>query len=290
MSQDLIIKFRDQANDSFSDQEKKIMGVGGREKQRQALDETVGNDVVKSYNRPDASRPLKPFQGKNSDGELVFVFEDREDAVDLYNFFLETKLLEAGEVVFRNIEGMTSVAFMPHVMITKPEMVQAALMFYEDQMDIDMDDKEAYEDFQEFSSLLTDQLNEAERYLTMGAPKRKPGGGNPFHNKNTGKFSGSADQISNKGGSWAKGKTKLKFTGKGKGKKKGTTLVKFGSTKHPCGRAAREKGKDIRCWDGEKGAGFRTAKVMSKKKRAKEDLNIADLSLIMEMRAKYKIT
>ena len=71
-------------------------------------------------------------------------------------------------------------------------------------------------------------------------------------------------------------------------------LVKYGSTKHPCGRAARKKGLDVRCWDG-KGAsgstlsriGAKISGIMKGKKRAKEDINIADLSFIMEMRAKY---
>lgn len=285
MSQDLIEKFRAITESMLSPEEQRVVGVGAREAQRSKLDEAVDVEVVRSYNRPDASRPLVPIQGKDSDGELVFEFEDRSDAVDLYSFFMETKLLEAGEVVLRNIEGQHSVAFMPHVMVTKPEMIQAAFLFYEDQLDVSEKDEEAFESV---ISGLTDLLTEAPVTKTAGAPKRKREMGNPFHDKDTGKFSGVHNQANKKGGSWAYKKTKLKFTGKGK-TKEGGLLGKYGSTKHPCGRAARADGKDVRCWDGKTGAGARVRKVMSKKKRSNEELNIADLSLIMEMRAKYRI-
>ena len=49
--------------------------------------------------------------------------------------------------------------------------------------------------------------------------------------------------------------------------KKGDMVVHFASTKHPCGRAARKKGKDIRCWDGKKGMGKRAERNLSAVKR-----------------------
>lgn len=283
MTDDLMRKFRDMTDKVLSGEDRESLGYGNRESSRKNLDETVGSNVVSSYNRAFLPTPLVPIQGKDSDAELVFFFEDKEDAVDMYTFFVETKLLEAGEIVIRDIEEQYSVAYMPHVVVTKPEMIQAALLFYEEQLDVAEEDEEAFESV---IGGLTDLIMEAPN-KTAGAPKRKPEMGNPFHDKNTGKFSGVDDHAKSKGGSWAYKKTKLKFTGKGK-TKEGGLLGKYGSTKHPCGRAAREQGKDIRCWDGNTGAGARVARVMAKKKRAREDLNMADLSLIMEMRHKYR--
>jgi len=273
----LIEKFRDKAAAILNEDSDEMVHVSADP--RGDMDEAV----IKSYNDPDAPRGAVPLHGKESDGELVFSFEDKEDAVDLYNFFTEMKLLEPGEIQLRAIEEQYSVAFMPSVVIAKPEMIQAALLHYEEQMEVDESEEEAFESF---ISGMT-ELIEASVVKTSGAPKRKKGMGNPFHNKDTGKFDGVRDQAKKGGGSWAIGKVKLKFTGKGK-TKEGGLLGKYGSTKHPCGRAARKAGSTTRCWDGKEGAGARVARVLGKKKRAKEDLNIADLSIILEMRSLYK--
>jgi hypothetical protein len=178
----------------------------------------------------------------------------------------------------------------------KPELIQAALLAYEDRLYVETEDElKAFEDVIEG---LTDLL-EASGTRTSGAPKRKKGMGNPFHDRDDGKFSGAESHASKGGGSWAIGKRKLKFTGKGKNKD-GGLLVKYGSTKHPCGRAARKQNKDVRCWDGteiesvenndtviEGRIGKRLSRIMKGKKITKEGINIADLSFIMEMRAKY---
>lgn len=279
-----ITKFRKLAEEVLSEEEKRITGIGLQDERNRRLDEEVTGYSLSSYNDINKGEPLFTIQGKDSDGEIVFFFEEEEDAVDMYSFFIESKLLEAGEIVLRNIEGQHSVAFMPSVIIQKPELIQAALLAYEDM--IYAEDEEDVEAFENVITGLTGLLMEAPT-KTSGAPKRKKGMGNPFHDKNDGKFSGASQHASAGGGSWAISKTKLKFTGKGK-TKEGGLLAKYGSTKHPCGRAARAKGQDTRCWDGKEGAGFRIAKIMKGKKRAKEDLSMADLSFLMEIREKIK--
>ena len=280
---ELLKKFQDQASEILSEDEKRILGIGTRKQTRRELDETVQQQMIHSYNAPDAARPLVPIQGKDSDGEIVFFFEDKEDAQDLYSFFVESKLLEAGEIVYRDIEEQYSVAFMPHVVVTKPEMIQAAMYAYEE--DIHLESEEDEVNLVRVMEAVEDALLTEAPTKTAGAPKRKRGMGNPFHKLSDGKFTGVSQHAKDGGGSWAIGKTKLKFTGKGK-TKEGGLLGKYGSTKHPCGRDDRPDGS-TRCWDGKQGAGLRIAKVMRKKKRAKEDLDIMDLSLIMEMRNKY---
>ena len=281
-----IMKFLDMAKKSISELDKRSIRFNGIEDDNRRLEEAAVSVTreLRSYNDPVAGRPLVPYQGKNSDSEIVFFFEDRQDALDLYDFMTESKFLEPGEIVFRDIEGQYSVAFMPHVAITKPEMLQAAMLAYEDQMEFSEDEDE--ESFESFVGELTDVLIETMN-KTSGAPKRKKGMGNPFHDKSTGKFAGVENHASKGGGSWAIGKRKLKFTGKGKTADKKGILGKYGSTKHPCGRAARAKGKDVRCWDGNKGAGFRVAEALSKKKRG-ENLSIGDVSYLLELKELYK--
>lgn len=277
---ELIDEFVNQTTEVLSEIDKVSIGMVDRGIFRGVLEESVQGSIS-SYNSTMIGDPLVPVQGKDSDSELIFRFEDKEDAVDLYNFMLETKLLVPGEIFLRDIEEQVSVAFMPHVLIQKPEVIQAALLAYEEQLEIGEDDEEDFEDLIEGLTVLLEAPTK-----TSGAPKRKRKMGNPFHDKDTGKFSGVKSHASKSGGSWAYKKTKLKFTGKGK-TKEGGLLGKYGSTKHPCGRAARKKGEDRRCWDGKQGAGMRVAKAMKGKKRTGESMSIADLSLLMELRAKY---
>jgi hypothetical protein len=221
-------------------------------------------------------KTLKPYQGKESDAEIMFNFEDWEDAQVLYDFIVESGLLEPGEVVLRHIEGQNGVHFAPHVLVMKPDVIHAAMLAYQDV--VLEDSAEVFNDITEGIGIVLQ-----ERTVTSGAPKRKVGKGNPFHDKDSGHFTGAKDSIDSKGGgSWAMGKTKLKYTG-AKKSKKGDLVVNFGSTKHPCGRAARKKGKDIRCWDGEEGAGFKIARLLGKKKR-REDFDFYDGNLLTEIR------
>jgi hypothetical protein len=289
-----IAKFRILTEQVLSEDEKKITGIGLQNKQRRELDEeVVGYKIESSKNEE-----VPSLVSDNDNDELVFVFEDEEDAVDMYSFFVESKFLDVGEIVLRNVNEEHTVSFNSNVITMKPELIQAALLTYEDRLHVETEDElKAFEDVIEG---LTDLL-EASSTRTSGAPKRKKGMGNPFHDKDDGKFTGAERHASEKGGSWAIGKRKLKFVGKGKNKD-GGLLVKYGSTKHPCGRAAREKDKDIRCWDGtefevesvnnndtviEGRIGKRLSRIMKGKKITKEGINIADLSFMMEMRAKY---
>jgi len=220
-----------------------------RAKIHSLVEHDMGSQTLTPLARMQDKKTLYPWAGKESDSELAFNFEDIMDAQSLYDFVLNTGLVEAGEVRMHVSGHQTSVHFAPHVMVIKPEVIQAALMAYEEFMEEDDDNYEAYE-------AIADEIEGylEERTKVSGAPKGR-GKGNPFHDKNTGKFSG-ADSISGKkGGSFVKGKTKLKYAGDKKSKS-GDKVVNFASTKRPCGRKARRDGKDVRCWDGKKGKGF----------------------------------
>lgn len=215
-------------------------------------------DKIKSADK----RTLYPWYGKESDSEVAFNFESVMDAQELYDFVVNTGLLEPGEIKMHISEHQVSVHFMPHVLVMKPEIFQAALLAYESFVEDTSENYAAFEALvEEVDRLL------AERTKVSGAPKGR-GKGNPFHDKNDGKFSGPDAIAGEKGGSFISGKTKLKYAGDKKSKK-GDKVVNFASTKRPCGRKARGKGKDVRCWDGKKGKGFREginlANVMTKR-------------------------
>lgn len=274
-----IARFRILTEQVLSQEEKQITGIGIQSKSRRELDESIIGCKIELFE----DSKQEEIEEQHSDGDIIFKFEDKEDAVDMYSFFIESRLLEPGEIVLSNVEDEHTVSFASSIVINKPEMIQAALLAYEDRLHADTE--EEVKVFENVITEITNLLSEAVGTRTSGAPKRKKGMGNPFHDKDDGKFSGAENHASKGGGSWAIGKRKLKFTGKGKNKD-GGLLVKYGSTKHPCGRAAREQGLDVRCWDGS-GAGARVSRIMKGKKRAKEDINVADLSFMMEMRAKY---
>ncbi len=216
-------------------------------------------------------KDIKPAQGKESDAEIYFTFEDLSDAQELYDFVLDTGMLEAGEVRLTMESGQNSVHFAPHVIWTKPDVFQAVLMAYDEYVTEDSD--EAVDNLTEAVMVALD-----EKYKVSGAPKKRKKG-NPFHDKE-GKLSGPKEIDKADGGSFSSGKTKLKFT-KAKKAKSGDMVANFASTKRPCGRTAREKGKDIRCWDGSKGAGAAMAKVLKKKLR-KEDISDDELRTFIE--------
>lgn len=273
-----IMRFRILTEQVLSEEEKQITGIGLQRKNRRELDESIVG-----YKIDPVEESKQEIEEQDSDGDIVFKFEDENDAVDMYSFFIESRLLDPGEIVLRNVEEDHTVSFSSSVVVNKPEMIQAALLAYEDRLNADTEEDVAA--FESVIEEITTSLSEAAGTRTSGAPKRKKGMGNPFHDKDDGKFAGAERHASEKGGSWAIGKRKLKFVGSGKNKD-GGLLVKYGSTKHPCGRAARQQGANVRCWDGS-GAGARISKIMKGKKRAKEDINVADLSFLMEMRAKY---
>lgn len=284
-------EFMGDMNDILSDDEKRALGMVSREEQRtldsQYIERTValmeaneslfGSQELTplSPHRSVDSKTLKPYQGKESDAEIMFNFEDWEDAQVLYDFIIESGLLVPGEVVLRHIEGQNGVHFAPHVLVMKPDVIHAAMLAYKDVV---------LEDSADVFNEITDGIALIMEVTKIsGAPKRKLGMGNPFHDRDSGKFTGAKDSIdSKKGGSWAIGKTKLKYTG-AKKSKAGDLVVNFGSTKHPCGRAAREAGKDVRCWDGKEGAGFKIARLLGKKRR-RESMDMYDKNMLTEIR------
>ncbi len=175
---------------------------------------------------------------KRADDDFVIAFEDAFDAKRLYSFIVESGLASPGEVILDDVEDGYNVTFSASVVLHKPEVVRAAISAYYDRMDESEDGM--YEDAME---MLGEPIEEV---TVSGAPRTKKG--NPFHDEQ-GRLSGPADTKKKESGSWAMKKVKLKVTGSGKDKK-GGLMVKYGSTKRPCGREARKQGKNIRCRDG----------------------------------------
>lgn len=112
-------------------------------------------------------KTLRPFQGKESDGELIFNFESIRDAQSLHDFIVNTALLEPGEVMLYSAEDQHSVHFAPHVAVIKPDVIQAAMMAYFDQLGGDYED--AYE---ELSDALADVMDEARSQPSLAEIKR----------------------------------------------------------------------------------------------------------------------
>jgi hypothetical protein len=240
----------------LSDDEKAAAGYGEYDDSeavkvvKRLVEDDMANTIMSSpLTKMIDQRTLYPHQGKESDGESVFIFEDLVDARRLYDFVIDMRLLEPGEVKLHISEHQFSVHFQPHVMILKPSIFQAILEAYDDFVYDSEENHEAVEALaKEVGNILI------ERTKVSGAPKKRKKG-NPFHDKD-GQFSGPDDVSGSKGGSFVSGKTKLKYSGDKKSKG-GDKVVHFASTKRPCGRKARRDGRDIRCWDGKKGEGFK---------------------------------
>jgi hypothetical protein len=278
--EDMFKKFADMAMECFDDSEKKALGLGAKNNNRNLNEAFAGNESI--YSGVVNGVHLAKTKDKDSDSEVSFVFEDEQDATNMYDFFVNNQLLIPGEIVLRNIDEEHVVAFMPSVLVNKPELIHGALLAYEDQLDLSEEDSNyAFESFvDEISNLISE--------VTVSGAAKETMKGNPFHGKNNGKFTSPSDHMGSKGGSWSDGRRKLKFLGSGKDKK-GGPMAKYGSTKHPCGRAAREVGKNVRCWDGsELSAGQRVKELLKGKKVRKEDLSIMDKAFLMEMRARYR--
>lgn len=231
-------------------------------------------------------KDLRPWQGKESDGEIMFNFESAMDAQDLYDFVLETGLVTPGEVKLHMSEHQTSVHFAPNVLVQKPEVIQMALISYHEQ--VREESVAAMEDLARDVSMVLDEKAASKR--GSAEPDAKRGVDfNPFHDKQ-GNFT-SRDGVKD-GGSWSdgveKGSKHLKATRKGK-------KLHFAATKLPCGRAARKAGKNTRCWDGET-LGARLAQAKKKTARdsgerlmpgVKEGFSRADIDAINECLALY---
>jgi len=220
----------------------------------QATLRDMGSDEFQGIAARDGHRKDRiPSQGKEADSEVVFEFEDTKDAKVIYDFMIENNLLVPGEIMLRDIEGQLSLALSLNTIVNKPEMIMAIMQTVEAYVSED-----TAEEFLSFDDDMI-ELTEAElvEQGTEGAPKGVKG--NPFHDSDTGEFTGRKSLAAKKAGSWAMGKRKLKVTGIRKGK------IHFGSTSHPCGRAARVKGKTTRCWDGKQGPWARVSAALGKK-------------------------
>jgi hypothetical protein len=242
--------------------------------------------VPLSKTRSTDRKDLRAWQGKESDGELMFNFESAMDAQDLYDFVLETGLLTPGEVKLHMSEHQTSVHFAPSVLVQKPEIIQMALLSYHEQAT-----EESIADMADLVEDVNAIMEKAASSRGSAEPRTNRVKFNPFHDKE-GNFT--TREGTKGGGSWSDGAEagSKKLAASKKGKK-----LHFVATKLPCGRSARHVGKDIRCWDGRTVAGKLSA-IQKQMKRGgdrlmpgvKEGLSRADLITINECRALYGIT
>lgn len=171
-----------------------------------------------------------------SDGEVQIAFESAEDAQALYAWVTGVgtgvALLQPGEVTLTVQEqsGQYTLSFLETVVLYKPEIVQAIIEAYEDGMDEALVDEAMDRIAEAYEALADDRLEEKRAF-------------NPYHDVN-GNFTSPEQLTMAKKGSFSKGKRRNKVSGKTK------KALKLVATKLPCGRAARQKGKDVRCWDG----------------------------------------
>jgi hypothetical protein len=301
-----MIKYVGQLNDSLaamagcmSREERKMLGIDPSTKQddvlRHGAAKYIAEDAIAasqqlaplSASRSVPRKDLRPWQGKESDGEIMFNFESATDAQDLYDFVLETGLLTPGEVKLYMSEHQTSVHFAPSVLVQKPEIIQMALISYHE--------KATEESIEAMADLVEDVNAIMEKKAKSGRgsaePKTNRVDFNPFHDKG-GNFT--SREGTKSGGSWSDGAHagSKKLAASKKGKK-----LHFVATKLPCGRSARDVSKDIRCWDG-RTVGGKLASVSKKSSRdssdrlmpgVKEGFTLADLDIVNECRAMYGI-
>lgn len=287
----------DQMSECLSEEDRRLFGlVPGHEPDR-GLREGVervmteghlsGSQELQPLTKMQHRKDLRPWQGKESDGEIMFNFESSLDAQDLYDFVLESGLCLPGEVRLHMSEHQFSVHFAPSVLVQKPDVIQMALIEFGPQAR--EESLEVWDALAEDVGTVLDVRKEISEASARGSAEPSSTGRgvdfNPFHNKE-GKFASREDLRA--GGSWSDGWTKgskhLKATKKGK-------KLHFAATKLPCGRMARMKGKDIRCWDGNKGAGFELARAFSKKRRggprAMEAFSREDMRAVQECHRMY---
>ena len=217
----------------------------------------------------EATRPLGGLDVAMADDEVAIHFESGADAQLVYDFLTGVgtgvRLLEPGEVTLRVIEGwdQKTVNFAPHVRYLKPEIIAAVVEAFSDQI-------------QEAAvGALHGALREDVQALVEF---------NPYHASSDGTFASKGELSASKRGSFSKGARKNKVSGK---TRKGLKLV---ATKLPCGRDARDRGKNQRCWDGAKldWTGQAAARVL-KKAKAKgkiHDAITADDRAILERAAR----
>lgn len=237
----------------MSESEKRMLGITPSTRQddvlRRGAVKALAEDAIAtsqqhvplSTARSVDRKDMRQWQGKESDGEIAFNFESAMDAQDLYDFVLETGLVTPGEVKLYMSEHQTSVHFAPSVLVQKPEVIQMALISYQEKAT--EESLATIDDLAEDVSAVLAEKAASKR--GSAEPDAKRGVDfNPFHDKQ-GNFT-SREGVTD-GGSWSdgveKGSKHLKATKKGK-------KLHFAATKLPCGRAARKARKNIRCWDG----------------------------------------
>jgi hypothetical protein len=273
---------RDAADGCMTEAEKKILGITPdleperlfRASVARVMQEdsaTINNQHLRLTDMRSVDRKdLFPYQGKEADGEIMFNFESLVDAQDLYDFMLETQLVTPGEIKLKVHESgahaQYSVHFAANVLVQKPDVIQAAMIAYQDQLG--EGEEEAFESLaQDVDAVLTERAEIVKSKRGSAEPSSTGRGQikagvdfNPFHDKR-GIFT-SREGLGD-GGSWSDGKKRrLKATKKG-------AKLHFAGTKRPCGREARGKGKDIRCWDGKPGLGYAVAQALQKMQQAK---------------------
>jgi hypothetical protein len=112
---------------------------------------------------------LPPLQGKHGDGEVAFYFDMRGDAEDLYDFLLETQMVIPGEIRFDATEAKYSVHLTSEVVMNKPEVVHAAIMAYEHQLE------DGYEEYAESISELVRAREEMSEGKKVSVSKLESG-------------------------------------------------------------------------------------------------------------------
>lgn len=237
----------------MSESEKRMLGITPSTRQddvlRRGAVKALAEDAIAtsqqhvplSTARSVDRKDMRPWQGKESDGEIMFNFESAMDAQDLYDFVLETGLVTPGEVKLYMSEHQTSVHFAPSVLVQKPEIIQMALISYHEQ---------ATEESIEYLNALAEDVStvlemKVKQIRGSAEPYAKRGVDfNPFHGRD-GEFT--TRKGTESGGSWSDGthKGSKHLAASKKGKK-----LHFVATKLPCGRLAREAHKNTRCWDG----------------------------------------
>ncbi len=255
----------------LSEAERRLLGFIPDDTKERALRERVGglleDDIAKSQQlepqrRSQDRKDMVPWQGKESDSEIMFNFERLADAQDLYDFMLEAQLVVPGEIKLKVHEGAIpqySVHFAANVLVMKPEVIQAAMQAYKEHLaeGCEADWEGLYEDVEAALALHEASPRGSAEPSSTGRKTRF----NPYHDKQ-GVFTSRTGLGA--GGSWSDGKkVRLKATRKG-------AKLHFAGTKRPCGREARGKGKDIRCWDGKPGLGLHLASMMKLQDKPRE--------------------
>lgn len=214
-----------------------------------------------------ASRPLLAeseaalqWQGKHSDAERVFAFEDRESA-DAFAGYCGLLGLAEGEYDAENMPhpktGEFFVRVQPHVPLTKPAVFQALVQALWSMPGLRGGH---YMEALEAKSYLGESL------LTEKAPAAEPAAasrdtpGNPLHDRDTGRNT-SREALARKGsGSYSLTPDDVKRA-EGKIGKGGKVQIKYRFAKRPCGRLDKKSPPNwwnrapYRCHDGKPYAG-----------------------------------